>query len=318
MKIDFHAHCLPPSYYEFLKIQGMERPDGFPTPEWSVDFQLQAMKELDISFAFLSISSPPVSCDDRDLTAKYVRKINEEMAKIVQQYPNKLGFFAILPLPYIDETLAEIEYCIDTLKCDGFGLATNYNGDHLGSPKFVSVYESFQKHKSLLCIHPTAPLEVSADINSDVFPIPAMEFFFETTRTVAYLIIQDTIRKYSDIKWIIPHAGACVSTFSDRWAVFNGMIRAKGNPNCDFLRDIRNLYYDVAGMSAPKLLHDLLLDVPASHLLYGSDGPYTSLDLMKKLANDLDNASALSADVREKVYHENAFEIVPRLKEIFK
>ena len=35
-KIDFQAHYLPPSYYDFLAEEGLFCPDGFPTPQWDV------------------------------------------------------------------------------------------------------------------------------------------------------------------------------------------------------------------------------------------------------------------------------------------
>lgn len=315
-RVDVHAHCLPPSYYEFLKFLGEKDPDGFPTPTWSVESQIQSMEDLHISFSFLSISSPPVTCNDEEITAKYVRKINEEMSSYVMQYPNKLGFFAILPLPYINKALEEIDYCINTLKCDGFGLPTNYLGKHLGNLEFTPIYQKFQENKSILCIHPCAPLEVPKDIDSNFFPTPAMEFFFETTRTVACIIINNIVSQYPDIKWIIPHAGACIPIFSDRWQDFNGMMRMKGHENCDFKRDLAKLYYDLAGMAVPKLLHDLMIDVPVSHLLYGSDGPYTNLKRMIELEKELDQTNLLNDEVREEIYIKNAIQLVPRLCKI--
>ena len=57
-KIDFHAHYLPKAYYDFLEEEGLYCPDGFPTPEWDEAWQQEAMGELGISYALLSISSP--------------------------------------------------------------------------------------------------------------------------------------------------------------------------------------------------------------------------------------------------------------------
>lgn len=90
-KVDFHAHFLSDTYYEYLDKYEGPTPDSFPTPEWSVDGQLKLMQKLGIAFAFLSVSSPNMSRADRDDEIKYVRKINEEGAQIVKSHPEKFG-----------------------------------------------------------------------------------------------------------------------------------------------------------------------------------------------------------------------------------
>lgn len=57
-KIDFQAHYLPRAYYDFLEEEGLFCLDGFPTPAWDEAWQQDAMGELGISYALLSISSP--------------------------------------------------------------------------------------------------------------------------------------------------------------------------------------------------------------------------------------------------------------------
>ena len=83
-KIDFHAHYLPKAYYDFLEEEGLYCPDGFPTPEWDEAWQQEAMGELGISYALLSISSPSLYTGNKFRSRELTRKVNEQGAEIVE------------------------------------------------------------------------------------------------------------------------------------------------------------------------------------------------------------------------------------------
>ena len=96
-KIDFQAHYLPPSYYDFLAEEGLFCPDGFPTPQWDEAWQQEMMGELGIAYALLSVSSPSLWTKDPARTRTLARKVNDEGAEIVSRAPGNLGFLATLP-----------------------------------------------------------------------------------------------------------------------------------------------------------------------------------------------------------------------------
>lgn len=104
-KVDFQAHYLPKVYYDFLEEEGLYCPDGFPAPEWDEAWQQEAMTELCISYALLSISSPGVFTGNKFRSRELARKINEEGAQIVSHAPGNLGFLATLPLPLVHSSI---------------------------------------------------------------------------------------------------------------------------------------------------------------------------------------------------------------------
>lgn len=155
----------------------------------------------------LSISSPHINFGDKTDAKILARKVNEEGAELVKRYPDKFGLFASLPLPDVKDSIDEIRYAKDILHVDGFALPTNTHGVYLGNPCLDPIFEELNRHKAVVVIHPNKPSSIPENVVEDL-PIPMMEFFFDTTRTVINMILKGTLKKFPDIKFIIPHAGA--------------------------------------------------------------------------------------------------------------
>ena len=100
-KIDFHAHYLSPGYKKYLKNQFNDMGDGVPTPEYTIDTTLSIMDQVNIDYSVISISSPHINTGEKSSTIELAQEVNEYAAKQHQNYKDKIGFFASLPLPYV-------------------------------------------------------------------------------------------------------------------------------------------------------------------------------------------------------------------------
>ena len=224
-KIDFHAHYLPKAYYDFLEEEGLYCPDGFPTPEWDEAWQQEAMGELGISYALLSISSPSLYTGNKFRSRELTRKVNEQGAEIVARSPGNLGFLATLPLPHVHSSIFEARYCLDELHADGVGLMTHYGGMYLGDQRLDELMAELDGRGALAVMHPTQPAVMVPDVNEEI-PVPAFEYFVETTRAFLNMVQNDTFTRYPNIKWVIPHAGAFLCVLADRFESFALMLRS--------------------------------------------------------------------------------------------
>ncbi len=313
-KIDFQAHYLPKSYYDFLEAEGLYCPDGFPTPQWDESWQQEAMGELGISYALLSLSSPSVYTGNKFRSRELARKINEEGAEIAARAPGNLGFLATLPLPHVDSSIFEARYCLDTLHADGVGLMTNYGGVYLGDRRLDELMAELNDRGALAVMHPTQPAVMVPNVNEEI-PVPAFEYFVETTRTFLNMVQNDTFTRYPDIKWVIPHAGAFLSVLADRFESFALMLRfADPDRRADIMEDMAHVYYDVAGFSEQKQLEMLLRNVDETHLLYGSDTPYTDITACVGQAESLENTGKLTDKQKQLLFTDNAKALLPKLK----
>ncbi len=319
-KIDMHVHYLPQAYKEALLNSVEKNPDGFQTPKWNLEMHLKTMKQLGISRSMLSISSPHINFGDRNAAKILARKVNEDGAEIVKKYNGRFGLFASLPLPNVEDSIEEIRYAKEILHVDGFALPTNTQGVYLGNTCLDLVFEELNRHKAVVVFHPNKPSSVPKNV-AEGLPIPMMEFFFDTTRTVINMILKGTLKKFPDIKFIIPHAGAFLPILADRIASaiqvvpnsFGENIKVEEN-RIDIYDDLKKLYYDVAGVCLPRQLDDLLQIVNVDHLLYGSDYPYTPEIGCITLAGALDKTNLLNNEQRRAIYHDNALKLFPHLK----
>lgn len=317
-KVDFHSHFLPPAYYEYLNKYEDELPDRFATPEWSLKSHLKQMDALGIAFSFISISSPNLAKAPKDEECSLVRRINIEGYGYVKKHPDRLGLFASLPLPHVSEAVKEAAFAHNKLRCDGFGLSTNYGGVYLGDERLEPLMAYLNKIGAVIAVHPTqAPVEPDK-INLTI-PIPAMEFMIETTRTFMNMETHGIFKRYPSIKWIFPHAGAFLPILSDRINGFAVMLRAKDSKNAiNVKEDMRHVYFDCAGFPLQKQLHALLKDVSIDNLLYGSDAPYTPMVGCMALSGGLEALAGLSPKNKAALFYGNAIKLFPKLKGILK
>ena len=314
-KIDFQAHYLPPSYYDFLAEEGLFCPDGFPTPQWDEAWQQEMMGELGIAYALLSVSSPSLWTKDPVRTRTLARKVNDEGAEIVSRAPGTLGFLATLPLPEVSAAINEARRCLDTLHAGGVGLMTNYGGVYLGDRSLDPILAELNGRGALAVLHPTKPAVTVPNVNQEI-PVPAFEYFVETTRTFLNLVQNDTFARYPDIRWVIPHAGAFLPILADRFESFALMLRfADPDRRVDILADMAHVYYDLAGFSEPKQLAMLFRNVDETHLLYGSDTPYTDISACVGQAEALEETPKLTERQKALLFTENALTLLPDLKE---
>ena len=157
---------------------------------------------------------------------------------------------------------------------------------------------------------------MAPDVNEEI-PVPAFEYFVETTRAFLNMAQNDTFTLYPNIRWVVPHVGAFLSILADRFESFALMLRfADSDRRADIMEDMAHAYYDAAGFSEQKQLEMLLLrNVDESHLFYGSDTPYTDITAYVRQAEALEQTAKLTDAQKQKLFTGNALALLPQLKE---
>ena len=311
-RIDVHAHFLPEYYRDALAAAGITHPDGMPAvPDWSEGAALGVMDQLDVAAAVLSISSPGVHFGDDAAARALARRCNETGAELSRRRPDRFGFFAATPLPDVDGAVAEAVHALDALGGDGVCLLTNHRGLYLGDERLEPLYRELDQRRAVVFIHPTSPSCGGCEALAVGYPRPLLEFMFETTRSVSQMILAGVTRRYANVRFVVPHAGAALPVLASR---IEAQIPAMTHgPRPDVKGEMRKLYYDLAGAPLPELLSALREIVEVDRLLYGSDWPFTATAGCVALAGQLDRTPLPDARERQAAMLENALALFPRL-----
>jgi predicted TIM-barrel fold metal-dependent hydrolase len=300
-KIDVHHHFLPPAHKEALARHKLG------SPKWSVQMSLDDMDKSGIATAVLSQVQPGTYWGDAAESRTLSRAINEYGAKLVQEHPGRFGLFATISPPDTDGSLKEIEYAFDTLKADGIGLLTSYNGQYLGDASFAPVYEELNRRKAVIYVHPLAPACCTNVLPGT--PPGSIEYATDTTRTIAHLVFTGMSQKYPDIRWIFSHSGGTLPFLTQRFVQQQKVQKHPYLPNGP-LPEFRKFYYELAQGNTPGQLAALLQMVRVSQAVYGTDYPYRDgAEVNEGIAN-----WKFGADDLRSIENGTARKLLPNLK----
>jgi 6-methylsalicylate decarboxylase len=308
-KIDVHAHYIPEVYRDSLVSAGESPPDGIPAlPEWNEGLAIAAMEKLDVRLAILSISSPGVHFGDAAGAVALARAVNETGAQITRARPTRFGFFAVLPLPEVDDAVSETRYALDHLGADGISLLTNHRGMYLGDERLEPIFAEVAARNSVIFIHPASPPNPTGGPD---FAPPMLEFMFETTRSVTDLVLSGVLRRHPDLRIIVPHAGSALPVLASRVDMMAPVLAHIGNgADLPRLREaLQTLHFDLAGAPVPEQLAALLAVADPARLHYGSDFPFTPWQGCQYLAQQLQSTPLLDDNAVDAVFGDNAYEL---------
>jgi len=304
-RIDAHHHFSAPG---FIAAISARKTNQRPLELWTPSKSIEDMDKSGVATSMISTSEPSVWFGDNEAARKLARECNDYGARLMSDHPGRFGMYSTIPLPDVDGSLREIEYSQDTLKADGVCMMTSYQGKYPGDPLFASVMSELNRRKAVVFFHPVKA-ECCKDLQPELAP-GLIELGTDTTRAIASLLFDGTASRYPDIRFIFSHGGGTMPYLMTRFAALATRPDiAQRLPN-GLLYEVQKLYFDTANFFNPYPWPSLLKLMPVSHILFGTDFPFSSASEVAKGLRE----AALSASDLQAIERENALALFPRLK----
>jgi predicted TIM-barrel fold metal-dependent hydrolase len=313
-RIDVHHHVLPEFYIEAQRGAGITGSAYRGFPEWSAEHSLSVMETEDIATSVLSFTSPGIWFGAIDQTKALARQCNEFLARLASDHPGRFGGFGFLPLPDIDAALSETAYALDELKLDGITLLTSVDDKYIGHAYLEPLYAELNRRKAVVFIHPCYPPGTEAD----GWDIPRMliDYPFETTRVAINLIFQGVMERYPDIRFILSHSGGTLPFLAHRVSIFDKSTTFQDNYPHGALAYIKRFWFDTALSGDAIPLAGLSAVADQSRILFGTDYPYVSPDVVTGESRSFDAWDGFTDAQRAAVNRGNAETLFPRFAAI--
>lgn len=254
--------------YQFHCCQGLSVPMSPPLHD--MQRKLADMDSAGIDVAVLSLGIPGPELLGGTEADEVARLVNDLLAAIIAQHPNRFWGYATLGFGDIDASLKELDRCFSTLKFRGLQLFSNLNGKPLDAPEFRPIFARVAELKRPIFIHPTVPL--NQNYLMDLVPVPVLAFMMDNTLAAMRLALSGVLSEYATAPIIIPHVGATVPYLMGR---LDGMLEHFGGPGAmkEPSRFLKKLYMDTVAYW-PEPLQWCYSLMGASQLLLGTDHPY--------------------------------------------
>jgi predicted TIM-barrel fold metal-dependent hydrolase len=314
LTVDLHQHVVPEFYWEASNEDG-NAAGGITPPRWSLDGAIAYLDEARIDIAIPSISTPGVHFGDDAAARTLARRVNEYLADLKHDRPDRFGGFAALPLPDIDGSLEQIACAFDVLDLDGVSIMTNADGSYLGDSRFDPIFAELQRRAAVVFVHPTASPDPIAHTLG--LPDALLDYPVDTSRAIAKLHYSNTFARTPDVKYVFAHAGGTIPFVASRFAIVDEMNVISGAPERGTFADVLpHLYWDTASAFSDPVLHMLRSVTGLRNVVFGTDYPYPRDAISIGGLGQLQHTAELDDGERRGVLGGSAAHLIPRLARV--
>lgn len=314
LTVDLHQHVIPDFYWQ-ASNEGGEAAGGITPPRWSLDGAIAYLDEARIDVSFPSISTPGVHLGDDAAGRKLARQVNEYLAELKRDRPDRFGGFAALPLPDVEGSLAELAYALDELDLDGVSVMTNAGERYLGDTRFDALFAELQRRGAVVFVHPIeSPDPIAHTLG---LPDTLLDYPVDTSRAIAKLHYSNTFARTPDVKYIFPHGGGTIPFLAGRFGIVDAMDVVPGaKERGTFADTLPHLFWDTASAFGDPVLAMLRSVAGLRNVVFGTDFPYPRDSITIGGLRHIEGTAALSDAERAGILGDTAARLFPRLARV--
>ena len=306
MRIDVHAHYWTEEYLDLLidlgkadagQARGIGGGGGA-----ELDARLRLMDRAGIEMQVLSACPQSPYGEDAKKAARAARFVNDQYAGLTEGNRDRLGAFAALPMPHVEESLGEMGRALDELGMAGVAMNTSVLGGALVEPGFEPVFAELNRRGAVLYLHPAGNSACSPLIR-DYHLTWMVGAPVEDTISVMQLITHGIPARYPGIKIINSHLGGALPMLLQR-ADDQYRWEAPDTPEPPSVA-ARRMWYDTVGHGHVPALQCAIGSFGADRLVLGTDFPYENGDVFVR-AVDYIHDPQIAPDAARDILDHNA------------
>lgn len=241
------------------------------------------------------------------LGAQISRDINESIAMVVSQRPDRFVGMGTIPLQDVDLAIQELEHAVNVLGLRGVEICTNVNGKNLTDPA-LQLEKFFARAQSLdvvIFLHPMGFSQGERFVEhyfNNVMGNP-----LDTSLALAHLVFDGVLARYPKLKILASHGGGYLASY---WARMDHAWKAREDARTVIQKKpssyLEKVYFDTITHDA-QILGNLVRRYGAKHILLGTDYPFDMGE--ERPVKLIDSVSDLSQDEREWIKGGNAMKL---------
>jgi aminocarboxymuconate-semialdehyde decarboxylase len=237
--------------------------------------------------------------------AAYCREINDELAQIQRDHPDRVIGLGVLPLQDQKETRREVERAVKDLGLRGFGIGTHVMGRNMDDPAVVPVLEEIVAADAAVMMHPNWFMRAGEDRLTRYYFGNSFGVPLEAGLAIMSIAYSGLLDRRPDARIGVTHGGGWLPYGIGRLLLRTGQGKDGGGRLQEPIDlYLRRFYYDC-------LIHDehsldlLVRRVGADRIMIGTDYPFQG-DIPGGAVDWIDRSGTLSTREKEMIIGGNA------------
>ena len=275
--------------------------------------RLPYMNKTGITMQVLSYVNPIDSDMSNDKKTELCKKENNFLKEKIDQHPDRFSAFASIPLWDVDESVKELERCVNELGFVGALVMGKFNGHFLDEKQFIKFFEKAAELDVPVYFHPSMPVTKIQDYyytscdNSwtkevaNEFGSAGFGWHLDIGIQVVRMILSGIFDKFPNLKLITGHWGEGIPMMLDRmdYMMTKELTGLKKNIS-EYYRE--NIYVTPSGIISDINLKAITEYMGADHIIWAVDYPYIKPDNV----TDFLMNSSLSDEEKQLISYKNA------------
>jgi predicted TIM-barrel fold metal-dependent hydrolase len=316
-KVAFEEHYLTPHFD--VDQPGGTKLENLPVVHRNLlDVDAGRIEQMDragIQYAILSLNSPALQAEtDPQAAVRQATFANDELKRIIERHPKRLGGFAALPMQNPAAAADELERCVRQLGfpaplVNSFTNIRNENTvQYLDEPQFYPFWERVQDLGVPFYLHPRNP-PLSQQLMFRDHPellAATWAFLVESSTHALRLITSGLFDRYPRLQICLGHLGEALPFYAWRLThVYEGRV-----PNSKLKKDISgylssNFHYTTSGFFDTEATLAVARQVGIERVHFSTDFPW--MDMVEG-GTWLDHAQMSEAD-KLRIGRDNAIDL---------